>query len=216
MGKEVCNLWFSGSFLIRTLFLNKLTPLRLFLKNIKVQLWDPSQKNEKNWHHSLFKQDFLRPLKIHSGHQFSTKNVRPFSGMYLCLSVWVYVCGCSDRYVREGEQTSFKVEKKILTSFYHTRSVYKKHNYKRRGMVGPRKGWVKVQKVYAERQTDVILRPPTPLPLSVKISVMTSMLLGIKETCMPLKASKLLLPHPLTVTLTLSVHFSNFDSPLTT
>ena len=76
------------------------------------------------------------------------------------------------------------------------------------------KGWVKVRKVYAKRQTDVILRPPTPLPLSVKISVKISMLLGIRETCMPLKASMLLLPHPLNVTLTLSVHFSNFDLPL--
>ena len=41
------------------------------------------------------------------------------------------------------------------------------------------------------------------------------MFLGIRETCMPLKASMLLLPLPLDVTLTLSVHFSNFDSPLT-
>ena len=76
------------------------------------------------------------------------------------------------------------------------------------------KGWVKVRKVYAKRQTDVILRPPTPRLLSVKISVKISMLLEIRETCMPLKASMLLHPHPLNVTLTLSVHFSNFDSPL--
>ena len=56
--------------------------------------------------------------------------------------------------------------------------------------------------------------PLPTLPLSVKISVKISMLLGIRETCMPFKASMLLLPHPLNVTLTLSVHFSNFDSPL--
>ena len=34
------------------------------------------------------------------------------------------------------------------------------------------------------------------------------------STSMPLKTSMMLLPHPLNVTLTLSVHFSNFDSPL--
>ena len=33
------------------------------------------------------------------------------------------------------------------------------------------KGWVKVRKVYAKRQTDIILRPPTHPPVSVKIYV---------------------------------------------
>ena len=76
------------------------------------------------------------------------------------------------------------------------------------------RGGSKFEKCTLSLKLTLSSDPPNPHLLSVKTWVMCIIFLAIRETWIHLKASIDLLPRSQNVSLTLSIHFSNFDSPL--